>query len=110
MLDDSLKDYLASMLPEKNSFFQKMEQFAKEHHVPIMDATGIEAMLQIMKIQSSTSILEIGTAIGYSALRMASALPHARIISIEMDETRVSQAYNHITEMNMEDRITILHG
>lgn len=109
-MKDEMKDYLEGLLPERNSFFQELEQFAKEHQVPIMEPTGIQVLLQMMKIQGPKRILEIGTAIGYSALRMADALPDANIVTIEMDEERIGQALANIDRASMKQRITILKG
>jgi len=109
-LNDSIKSYLESYLPERSLFFKELEQYAMEHRVPIMEPTGIETMLQIMRIQKPKCILEIGTAIGYSALRMADAIQEARIVTMEMDEERISQALNNIERSNMENLITVLHG
>ena len=91
-------------------YFKNLEQFAKEHRVPIMEPTGIDAMLQIMRIQSPKRILEIGTAIGYSALRMAEAMPEASIVTLELDEVRVEQALANIKRAGLEDRVTVLKG
>nr|WP_249305923.1 O-methyltransferase [Lederbergia citrea] len=101
---------MESLLPEKNAFFLELEQFAKEHRVPIMEPTGIETMLQIMKIQAPKRILEIGTAIGYSALRMVDAIPGSIVVTMELDEERVGQAQNNIKQFGMENRVTVLHG
>ena len=109
-MNDSIKKYIEDHLPERNALFQELEQFAKEHRVPIMEPTGIDAMLQIMRIQSPKRILEIGTAIGYSALRMAEALPEASVVTLELDEVRVEQALANIKRAGLEDRVTVLKG
>jgi len=109
-LDDSIKSYLESYLPERNLFFKELEQFALEHRVPIMESTGIETMLQIMRIQNPKRILEIGTAIGYSALRMADTIQNTHIVTLEMDDERFSQAKENIKRYNMEERVTVIQG
>ncbi len=109
-MNDSIKKYIEDHLPERNALFQELEQFAKEHRVPIMEPTGIDAMLQIMRIQSPKRILEIGTAIGYSALRMAEAMPEASVVTLELDEVRVEQALANIKRAGLEDRVTVLKG
>ena len=106
----SIKKYIEAHLPKRNILFQELEQFAKEHRVPIMEPTGLDTMLQIMRIQNWKRILEIGTAIGYSALRMAEALPNANIVTLELDETRVEQALANIERAGLGARITVLKG
>ncbi len=87
-----------------------MEKFAAENKVPIMELAGIEAMLQILRIQTSTKILEVGTAIGYSALRMAEALPNATIVTIERDMERIQLAEKYIERSPLADQIILIKG
>ncbi|MCJ7841791.1 O-methyltransferase [Lederbergia sp. NSJ-179] len=109
-MDESVKAYLTSLIPDRQTIFHEMEQYAKDQHVPIMELTGIEVMLHNMKIQQPKRILEIGTAIGYSALRMAKALPDCQIVTVEIDESKVEQARFYIRRAGVEERITIIHG
>nr|WP_295969585.1 O-methyltransferase [uncultured Bacillus sp.] len=92
MQNDKIHAYIDSLIPERPEFFMKMEKYAAEHHVPIMETAGMETMLQMLRILQPECILEIGTAIGYSALRMAHALPSAQIVTIERDEERAQIA------------------
>ncbi|KRG10683.1 SAM-dependent methyltransferase [Virgibacillus soli] len=110
MIDESVKHYLQSLIGDRPNIFYEMEQYAKEEHVPIMEATGIQVMLQMMKIQKPKRILEIGTAIGYSALRMAAAVPNSEIVTIEIDESKVKKAQQYIQRAGSDERITIIHG
>lgn len=88
----------------------EMEKFAGQNKVPIMELAGIEAMLQILRIQDSKKILEVGTAIGYSALRMAEALPNARIVTIERDIERIQLAEEFIGRSSLSDQIILIKG
>ena len=63
-MKDSVIQYIESLIPERPEFFMRMENYASEHHVPIMESTGIEAMLQILRIKNPKRILEVGAAIG----------------------------------------------
>ncbi|TDL35473.1 O-methyltransferase [Jeotgalibacillus sp. S-D1] len=87
-----------------------MENFAVEGNIPIMELDGIEALLQWLRFQQPKRILEVGTAIGYSAIRMAEALPDAQIVSIDRDEERLAKASTYISRSGYEDRIFLLHG
>jgi predicted O-methyltransferase YrrM len=87
-----------------------MEEFAAENKVPIMELAGIEAMLQILRIQNSKKILEVGTAIGYSALRMAEALPNATVVTIERDMERIQLADEFIGRSSLADQIIQIKG
>ncbi|KMY54834.1 SAM-dependent methyltransferase [Bacillus sp. FJAT-27231] len=109
-MDDIIHHYIESLIKSREPLFAEMEAFAQEHGVPIMEPTGIEAMLQIMRIQQPKRILEIGTAIGYSALRMAAALPQTTIVTIERDEERYRQAIDYIQASEAGGRVEVLFG
>ena len=110
ILKDKVHQYIESLIPDRPEFFMDMEKYALEHHVPIMESTGIETMLQILRIKSPEKILEVGAAIGYSALRMAVALPATKIITIERDEERALLAEKNIHDLNMEKQVYLLIG
>ena len=102
--------YIASFIPERDELLLEMERFAEENHVPIMQLAGIESLNQLLRIQNPKSILEIGTAIGYSAMRMAQALPDCQIVTIERDASRVQYAKQFIARSQVKDRIQVIEG
>jgi predicted O-methyltransferase YrrM len=110
LLSNEITTYLESLIPSRDKLIQDMEAYAKEHNVPIMELVGIEAMLQILRLLQPTSILEIGTAIGYSAIRMAKALPESTIVSIERDEIRFNKALEYIEMTNTSSQIKVHFG
>ncbi len=110
MMNDKLHAYIEEIIPDRPELLSRMEQYAKEHNVPIMELAGIEAMLQLLRIQSPKTILEVGTAIGYSALRMAYALPESKIVTIERDAERYQLAEQYIDESGKTGQILIIKG
>lgn len=98
------------LVPERPAMLAEMEMYAKEHQIPIMELSGIEAMLQFLRIQQPAAILEIGTAIGYSALRMAFALPDVKIVTIERDKDRLAEAESYIKRAAKERQILLIDG
>lgn len=110
MLNERLHAYIEDLVPKRNPLLTEMESYAKEHSVPIMELAGIEAMLQLLRIQQPIKILEVGTAIGYSALRMAEAIPNANIVSIERDEERYVLAEEFIGRSNHRHQIALIKG
>lgn len=110
MLTEKLHSYIDGLIGERNPLLMEMEDYAKEHDVPIMELAGIELMLQLLRLHRSKKILEVGTAIGYSALRMADALPEAEIITIERDEERIQLAKAFIGRSGNARRITLIEG
>ncbi len=110
MLSEALQAYLDSLIQPRADLIAEMEEYADKNGVPIMEPAGIETMLQLLRIQQPEMILEVGTAIGYSALRMASALPDAKVVTLERDEERFELAVNYIQRSGMQDRIIQILG
>lgn len=101
--------YSSRFAPKKEPLILEMEQYAVEHRVPIMDDAGLYTLIGLLQIQQPKRILEIGSAIGYSAIRLAKAFPEAMIYTIERDTERYGKAVEHIERSGVQDRITILH-
>lgn len=110
MISSMMNDYLEGLISERSPLFKEMEAFARENEVPIMELVGIESMLQILRLQKPASILEIGTAIGYSALRMAEALPQTKIVTIERDRERYEKALYYIEQAEKGGQIQVIFG
>jgi len=102
--------YITTYIKKRSDFLSTMEQFAKEHHIPIMELVAIESLLQFLRMQQPKSILEIGSAIGYSAIRMAFTLPESIITTIEKDEGRFQIALSYVDQAELTSRIQLLHG
>ncbi|SDN45429.1 O-methyltransferase [Alkalicoccus daliensis] len=109
-ISKATRNYIYEMLPKSSGLEAEMEEYAKENHIPIMDAEGLHTMLTIMGIAQPKNILEVGTAIGYSAIRMLHAAPEAVITSIERDEERSQLAEENIKKAGLEDRFHLIKG
>jgi predicted O-methyltransferase YrrM len=110
LLNEKLHSYIEGLISERNPLLTEMERYASVHNVPIMELAGIETMLQLLRIHRSKRILEVGTAIGYSALRMAETLPDAQIVTIERDLERFHLAKEFIKRSEHSDQITLITG
>lgn len=88
---------------------EEIEAYAKENNIPIMQKDGIEYMLAYIKKNQFKHILEIGSAIGYSAIKMALIHPDIQIVTIERDEERYKLAVENIKKCHLEEQITILY-
>ena len=73
--------------------------------VPIMQDDGIEFLINYIKSHDVKKILEIGTAVGYSSIKMALINNNITVTTIERDEERYNLAIENITKMNLEKRI-----
>jgi len=89
---------------------EEIEKYAKEERVPIMMKDGIEYLCNYIREHNIKSILEIGSAIGYSAIRMALVSDDIMITTIEKDVNRYNVAVENINKFNLSDRINIILG
>jgi len=87
-----------------------MKKYADENNVPIMDTYGLKFLLNYIKRNNVKSILEIGSAIGYSAINMALVDPEIVVTTIEKDEVRYLEALKNIKRFNLEKRINLILG
>ena len=87
---------------------KEIKKYALENKVPIMMDVGIDFLTTFIIKNQIKSVLEIGTAIGYSAIMMALSNPYVTITSIERDEVRYLEALKNIKKLNLEDRITLI--
>lgn len=95
---------------EKNLELDKIRNFAKRENIPIMQEEGIEFLTSFIEKKGTKNILEIGTAIGYSAIMMALVKSDIHITTIERDETRYMEALKNIKKFDLENRITLIYN
>ena len=93
---------------EMKEVIKEMEEYAKEYNVPIIEKDSIEFIKKYIKLNNVKKILEIGTAIGYSAIQMASLGSDINITTIERDEKRYMEAIKNIKKCNMEHQIEVV--
>ena len=88
-----------------------IKQQALEEHIPIIMDDTLEVIANILSEIKPKRILEIGTAVGYSAMCFSEFLSKDGIIdTIERDETRVKQAIENIKKVGVENKINIIEG
>ena len=87
---------------------RKIKEYALEKKVPIMKDEGIDFLTTFLIKNQIKSVLEIGTAIGYSAIMMALSNPYVKITSVERDEVRYLEALKNIKKLRLDDRITLI--
>ena len=85
-----------------------LKEYAEVNNVPIMQEDGIDFLTTFIIKKQIKNVLEIGTAIGYSAIMMARDDKDVHITTIERDETRYMEALKNIKKFDLEDRITLI--
>ncbi len=87
----------------------EMEEYAKDYNVPIIERDSIAFIMKFIKANDVKEILEIGSAIGYSAILMASVKDDVKITTIERDETRYMECLKNVKKCELEDRINVVY-
>ena len=87
---------------------REIKTYALENNVPIMLDDGIDFLINYITKNDKKNILEVGTAIGYSAIMMALSSPDIKITTIERDKERYLEAIKNVKKFNLEDRITLI--
>lgn len=106
---DFIKNYINELTPETSTFMQKLEIFAYYNHVPIITKDTRRFLEVFLKILRPKKILEVGTAIGYSAITFANILSDVKITTIEIEEEMFDLAYKNIKAAGYQDRINLIH-
>lgn len=86
----------------------ELEEYAEKNNIPIMQKDGIEFLLKYIEENNIKNILEIGSAIGYSAIRMTLVNKDIKVTTIERDKERYSLAVKNISDFNLNNRIEII--
>lgn len=87
-----------------------LEKYAEENNVPIIQKEGLNFILNYIKENKVKKILEIGTAIGYSAINMALIDENIKITTIERNKEMFSLAKKNVKDFNLEKRINIIYA
>lgn len=108
---DYINSYLTELIPQHEGILKELESYAKEHNTPIVtpDVAGLlKTMINSVKAKN---ILEVGTAIGYSAILMGlSAGEGFSITTIERNDENAEIAVNNIKKAGFEQNIKVLTG
>lgn len=87
---------------------KEIKEYAIDNKIPIMQSEGIDFLTTFIIKHQIKNVLEIGTAIGYSAIMMSLCSPNLKVTTIERDEERYLEAIKNIKKLNLEDRITLI--
>lgn len=96
------------MVTNIEALIREIKKYALDNHVPIMQDKGMDFLTTFIVKNQINSVLEIGTAIGYSAIMMALANPNLKITTIERDQERYLEAVKNVKRLELENRITLV--
>ncbi len=98
------------MVEKTYNEIKTIKEYALVNKVPIMVDDSIDFIISKIHQKRVKKVLEIGTAIGYSAIMMALSSPNLIVTSIEKDKDRYLEAVKNIKKFELEDRITLIYN
>ena len=111
IVDERVVSFINSFKKDDSTICQEIEKEARESYVPIIRKEMAEFLKTILAIKNPLNILEIGTAVGYSAILMSENIsPKARITTIENYDVRIPIARNNFVRAGKEDVIKLIEG
>lgn len=111
IIDERMSAFIDSLDRGNTPFLDEIEKYAIETQVPVIRKSMQSLLKFLLALSKPRNILEIGTAIGFSALLMSEYGPEdCRITTIEKYEKRIPVARENFKKSGREDRITLLEG
>ncbi|MBR3511975.1 MAG: O-methyltransferase [Clostridia bacterium] len=98
------------MINFNNEELEKVKKDALERHIPIIMDDSLEKIVELIKEEKPKRILEIGTAVGYSASCFALSYKDTIVDTIELDEERYNEAKENIKKIGVETRVNLMLG
>ena len=109
-----VKEEIVSFMRERQEpvtdALKELEEFARRENIPIIPHETVAFFRLFLQTMQPKSILEIGTAIGFSALLMAEQVPDARITTIDRNEEMIGFAKENFARFDQRNQITLLEG
>jgi predicted O-methyltransferase YrrM len=103
--------YITSFRNDEDELIKEMEAYAKEHNVPILSWQSAEFIEQIILLLNPKRVLEIGTAIAYTSIRIARSLKKKSVVhTIEISQENITAAKTYIEKSGVADRIKLFEG
>jgi len=116
MIDDSVStpqitEYLRSLIKPNCEFLTRLEKQAKDEYIPVIQPEVVQLIRVLFKMSDVKTVLEVGTAIGYSAIIFGGAAGDGgKVVTIELKPEMVKSALDNIKEAGMQDKIEVLQG
>ena len=108
---DYMEQYLRELIPANTGILEDLESFALENKVPIVQKETAKFLELMITMNKPKKVLELGTAIGYSAILMNQASGGvSEITTIERDEKMIELAKTNVEKYGLQNKITVLQG
>lgn len=110
-MDDELNLYLRTVQPKYKGILGEIQKEATDNNVPIIPHETARLLSVLLTIKKPKKILEIGTAVGFSASLMSQYLQEGgNVTTIDRFEVMLKEAYINIERMGLQNTIKIIEG
>ncbi len=110
IIKEDVLQFLRTKQTQNHGHLAELEAFAKSENIPIIQHEVVAYFRVLLKALAPAKILEIGTAIGFSALVMADVLPEAKIVTIDRNDEMIALAQKNLARFDQRKQITLLQG
>ena len=110
VVKEEIVEFLRQRQKQVSGSLKELENFARKENIPIIPHETVAYFRFLMEIIQPKNILEIGTAIGFSALLMAQHAPNAKIATIDRNPEMIGSAKENFAKYDSRKQITLLEG
>ena len=110
VVKDEIVDFMRTRQKPVSGALKELESFARKENIPIIPHETVAYFRLLLQALQPKKILEIGTAIGFSALLMAENVPDAQITTIDRNEEMIGFAKENLAKYDQRKQITLLEG
>ena len=110
VVKEEIVDFMRQRLQPVTGGLKDLEDFARSENIPVIPHETVAYFRLLLESLQPEKILEIGTAIGFSALLMAEYTPQAQITTIDRNPEMIELAKANFAKYDSRQRITLLEG
>ncbi len=110
VVKEEIVDLMRQRQKQVTGSLKELENFARKENIPIIPHETVAYFRFLMETMQPKNILEIGTAIGFSALLMAEHAPNAKITTIDRNPEMIGFAKENFAQFDSRKQITLLEG
>jgi caffeoyl-CoA O-methyltransferase len=108
-VDARLEDYMESLLPRRDPVVERIERQVEEQNIPAVGPLEGQLLYLLLKTHRSADVLELGTAVGYSAIWLARGCS-GKVTTLELQAERAQQARQNLEDAGLGDRVKVVEG
>lgn len=108
VVNKDIVDYMRTHLQENKGHLAELEAFARKENIPIIQHEVVAYFRFLLQTLQPKKILEVGTAIGFSALLMAEYAPDAQITTVDRNEEMIGFAKENLAKYDSRKQITLV--